>query len=153
MASTDGWATVTAKKAQVAPHLRQKEAAEAKKSAPETMDVSSSLQFPSLGGTKQSSVPSTKMDFKQKVHDLIELDKRTEAEREAAAEAARAMGDFVSLSLRFDKERWAKLTDREIAIQKREAEYSLQNIDYEVTNHPFEAVREEEDENMVHDDE
>ena len=93
------------------------------------MDVSNVQQFPSLGGNKNNTLAPKKMDFKQKIHDLIELDKRTEAEREAAAEAARAMGDFVSLSLRFDKERWDKLADREISIRKREADYSLYEVD------------------------
>ena len=98
----------------IPPHLRMAAAAAAAKKAtepPKPEDYQSQTLFPTLGGMKHKIGPNLTVDrvyerptlnFKQKVDDLIEFEKKSELEKEAIREAARALEGFVVLSLKID---------------------------------------------------
>lgn len=95
------------------PHLRAAAAKKAAAEPPKPADLSSHTLFPSLGGVKHTVGPNLNvireyerpsLNFKQKIDELIALEKRTEAEKEAALEAARALEGFVTLSLKINRD-------------------------------------------------
>lgn len=108
MAAVDEWQTVPVKKskepekvkeAYVAPHARS---AAQKKAAVESaaiVDLKSATAFPSLGGSVKRSAWGGETSFSQKVKDLIEQDKQSALEREAAEEAVRAQIGWQPLRL------------------------------------------------------
>ncbi len=99
----------------IPPHLRAAAAATAAKKAaepPKPEDYKSDTLFPTLGGVKHVIRPNLtvervyerpNLNFKQKIDDLIEFEKKSEIEKEALREAARALEGFVSLSLKIDR--------------------------------------------------
>ncbi len=99
------------KNAYIPPHLRAAAAAAAAKKTtepPKPEDYQSHTLFPTLGGVKHKNGPNLTVEqpalnFKQKVDELIEFEKKSEPEKEALREAARAMEGFVSLSLKVDR--------------------------------------------------
>ncbi len=103
------------KNAYIPPHLRAAAAAAAAKKAtepPKPEDYQSHTLFPTLGGVKHKIGPNLTVErvyerptlnFKQKVDELIEFEKKSELEKEALREAARAMEGFVCLSLKVDR--------------------------------------------------
>ena len=117
----------------IPPHLRMAAAAAAAKKAtepPKPEDYQSQTLFPSLGGVKHVIRPNLTVDreyerptlnFKQKVDDLIEFEKKSELEKEAIREAARALEGFVVLSLKITPEfrrRYNEGVARAIEIEK-----------------------------------
>lgn len=114
--SNDGWQTVASRRTAVPrgsaafkpsgtgyapPSLRGATAA----TKPSSLNAA---DFPSLGGpTAAASVWGSKTSFAQKVNDLIAMEHRTEAEKEAEREAAKEMEGWEVLSLCFDKERYS----------------------------------------------
>ena len=95
------------------PHLRAAAAAKKAAEPPKAEDLQSHKLFPTLGGVKHKISPNLTivreyerpiLNFKQKIDDLIALEKRSEIEKEAAREAARALEGFVSLSLTINRD-------------------------------------------------
>jgi hypothetical protein len=125
------WKTVAKRGGYVPPYMRAKMAAEeAKKKAEEPVNVGSTTHFPTLGrvsaavagggGGDESPALTDKLNFKQKIQDLIALEQRTEFEREAAeAEKQKLMG-FVSLPLPVTKEHLYKMYSRNRDAEERE---------------------------------
>jgi hypothetical protein len=96
----------------IPPHLRAAAAAKKVNEPPKPEDYSSHTLFPSLGGVKHKIGPNLTVErvyerptlnFKQKIDELIEFEKQSEYEKEAAREAARALEGFVTLSLKVDR--------------------------------------------------
>lgn len=117
----------------IPPHLRAAAAAAAAKKAtepPKPEDYQSQTLFPSLGGVKHVIRPSLTVErvyerptlnFKQKVDDLIEFEKKSEIEKEALREAARALEGFVVLSLKINRtfiDKYNKTLARSTEIEK-----------------------------------
>lgn len=72
--------------------------------------------FPTLGAKTTPNPNVTKAwgqktSFTQKIKDLIAYEQQTEAEKEAAEEAAKEMNGYVILSLKFDEERYIKYNE------------------------------------------
>jgi hypothetical protein len=91
----------------VPPHLRV--------AAPKVVDMSSKDDFPSLG-VKKATAPAwgknANVNFAQKIKDLIAFEEQTEAEKEAAREAAAELEGYISLSLKFNKERFIEFNEK-----------------------------------------
>jgi hypothetical protein len=131
MASNE-WTTVPKRGGYVPPYLRAKMAAEeAKKKAEEPVNVGSTTHFPTLGRAAaaagggvghgdDSPSPTDKLDFKQKIKDLIALEQRSEIEREAAEAEKQKMMGFVSLPLPVTKERLSKMYNHNRDAEERE---------------------------------
>lgn len=114
----------------IPPHLRAAAAVTAAKKAmepPKPEDYQSQTLFPSLGGVKHKigsnlMVEQPTLNFKQKVDELIEFEKKSELEKEALREAARALEGFVSLSLKIDHNfinKYNTTLARSVAIEKQ----------------------------------
>jgi hypothetical protein len=118
------------KNSYIPPHLRAAAAAKKAAEPPTPADLKSTTLFPSLGGVKHVIRPNLTVDreyerptlnFKQKIDDLIEFEKKSELEKEALREAARAMEGFVTLSLKITPEFRRRFNDgiaRAIEIEK-----------------------------------
>jgi hypothetical protein len=97
------WKTVPMKKekvketpaAYVAPHART--AAQKKAAVEDAVDFKSQTAFPSLGGSVKRAAWGGESSFSQKVKDLIEQDKQSALEREAAEEARRNLVGWQTL--------------------------------------------------------
>jgi hypothetical protein len=138
--STSGseWQTVRSRRSAdkkngyVPPHLRLKVNVPQKPTNLTTDDD----MFPTLGtGLSKTPTPypvtprtpftpSTpfawkKTSFAQKINDLIALEQRTEAEREAELAAARDMEGWVSLPLKFDTARYIEFNEKMVAAGNR----------------------------------
>lgn len=110
------------KSSYIPPHLRAAAAAKKAAEPPKPEDLQSHTFFPSLGGVKSKNgpiltvnrvdEPTPGLNFKQKIHDLIAFEKRSEIEKEAALDAARALEGFVSLSLKITPEFRRRFNDR-----------------------------------------
>ena len=103
------WTTVSKKGGYIPPHLRAKlaaEAAEAEKNRP--LDTSSVSMFPTLGPKVAAAAAESKwsgpVSFKTKIDELIAYEARSELEKEAEAEARRALEGFVRLPLKIGPE-------------------------------------------------
>ena len=116
----DDWKYVSHKKPSasgyVPPHLRSKVA-----EVPKVVDMSSKDDFPTLGAKKTVAPTWGKggnggntVNFAQKIKDLIAFEEQTEAEKEAAREAAAELEGYVSLSLKFNKERFIEFNEKMI---------------------------------------
>lgn len=133
------WKTVPKRGGYVPPYLRAKMAAEeAKKKAEEPVNVASTTHFPTLGrisvaaagggggsrddaaGGDESPAPTDKLNFKQKIQDLIALEQRSEIEREAAEAEKQKMMGFVSLPLPVTKDHLAAMYRRAHEAEERE---------------------------------
>ena len=126
----DEWTTVSKKGGYVPPHLRAKlaaEAAEAEKKRP--LDVTSKTMFPTLGSKKaepaSDSMWSGPVSFKTKIDELIAYEARSELEKEAEAEARRALEGFVRLPLKIGPDFINKYNATLAAATEREKEEEL----------------------------
>lgn len=121
------WTTVSKKGGYIPPHLRAKlaaEAAEAEKKRP--LDVTSKTMFPTLGSKKAEPASDSKwsgpVSFKTKIDELIAYEARSELEKEAEAEARRALEGFVRLPLKINSEFIQKYNTTLTAAAEREKE-------------------------------
>jgi len=127
------WTTVSKKGGYVPPHLRAKLAAdaiEAEKKRP--LDVNSVSMFPSLGPKKKEPASDSKwsgpVSFKTKIDELIAYEARSELEKEAEAEARRALEGFVRLPLKITPEFIQKYNVTLAAAVEREKQEELVGI-------------------------
>ena len=121
----DEWTTVTSKKpaaaAYVPPSMR---AATAVEDAKKPLNFASEALFPSLGGT--ASAPkgawAAKVNFKQKVEELIVKDKQTVEEKVIAEEERKAMEGWEVLRMPKLNADWGEAWNNYIAAKDREAD-------------------------------
>ncbi len=159
VSSEEGWQTVTRNKktavptasgGYIPPHLRVK-SAEGTPKAPKIVNVTNMDDFPSLGGSTPKSNSCTpwgnRISFKQKIHDLIVTEQRTEAEKMEAEEAARELEGYVVLNLKFDKERYIAFNEK-MAAAERDLERFAAAYDREMYAY---LQRKEEDDDAVYD--
>ena len=96
----DEWTTVTSKKsaAYVPPSMRAAKAAE---DAKKPLNLASETLFPSLGAAAPApkGAWAAKVNFKQKVEQLIEKDKQTAEEKAVAEEERKAMEGWEVLAM------------------------------------------------------
>lgn len=128
----------------IPPHLRAAAAAKKAAEPPKPEDLQSHTLFPSLGGVKSKNgpiltvnrvdEPTTSLNFKQKVHDLIAFEKRSEIEKEAALDAARALEGFVSLSLKITPEFRRRFNEGVARAIESEKERELMGYTYPLPN-------------------
>ena len=155
------------KNSYIPPHLRAAAAAKKAAEPPTPADLTSTTLFPSLGGVKHKIGPNLTVDreyerptlnFKQKIDDLIEFEKKSELEKEALREAARAMEGFVTLSLKITPEFRRRFNDgiaRAIEIEKERDLYGycvpplpLLPASQDDMNDEYEVLSDDDDDSM-----
>lgn len=102
----------------VPPHKRNEPAAAG---VAKTVSMTSWNDFPDLNTGPKTAKVWAKPSFSQKIKDLIINEQKTEAEREAEAEAARAIYGYVILDIRpFTKEKYILFNERMLGIETEE---------------------------------
>ncbi len=99
------------------PHKRKEIAKE-----PKAVSMTSKDDFPDLSlNTTKVSAWGSKTSFSQKIKDLIANEKKTDTEREAEKEAARAIEGWAVLDIRpFTKERYILFNERLLGLASYE---------------------------------
>ena len=129
MASSE-WQTVTKRSSTAAtstyipPHLRKNvPGAPAQQT---TVNLNNEAAFPSLGGKIASPKKAIEpQDFKQKVHDLIAFERRSENEKAAAAELARLRSGNVYLPLGRSVDNFRRFNEQVIWAMNHENEHGI----------------------------
>jgi hypothetical protein len=110
----------------VPPYKRKEQAASA---VTKTVSMTSWNDFPDLNTGPKTAKVWGKTTFSQKIKDLIVNEQKTEAEREAEAEAARAIYGYVILDIRpFTKEKYILFNERMLGIET-EQNFQITNIE------------------------
>jgi hypothetical protein len=120
----DEWTTVTSKKAAAAAYVppSMRAAKAAAEDAKKPLNLASEILFPSLGTAAPApkGAWAAKVNFKQKVEELIEKDKQTAEEKALAEEERKAMEGWEVFEMPKLTTEWAEAWHKYIAYHNAE---------------------------------